>query len=346
MEPDHITAHSLHLPWITKQSAKDLLPARMSHTLTQDGKLVVLPVDVAAAVLFYRKSIADACGVDLSHIPDWADYIKKAKIMMYNRSSPGTVAPLDSSTHDPTGVIPDRYALSHPFEPAILLAREGTGSWLGESGNPYEPESRFKKVLELARNVRNAGIDAKVAAYSYQGINFLKKGKVITHCAGAWMEWYLKTRCLELAGDWRVAYPPGPIYTTSGGSYLAIPEHVPRENKKDGWNIINYLCTDPDAQLIILKTIGAFPVLTTVYNDPVIFEPDEYFGGQKTREIYRNIARQIPEQKITPWDLVSMNIFSQAITHVITSDKTVDQAYHDAKTEILKQMFKEMDNKK
>ncbi|MBN2533415.1 MAG: extracellular solute-binding protein, partial [Spirochaetales bacterium] len=313
-------------PYNGIQAGKDLAQIPLAQGLTENGKLIAMPVDVAPAVLFYRHRIANACGVDLENITDWADYIDKAKVLTSDTDFDGTI---------------DRYALSNFLDLAILLVREGNGSLFGESGNPYEPESKFKTILELARNVSDAGIDGKVNVYSDQGINVLRDGKIVTHFSGAWMEWYLKGRCPELTGDWRVAYPPGHVCANSGGTYLVIPGHVPGGRKRDAWNIIKYLCTDPDAQLIILKAIGAFPVLTTVYNDPVIFEPDEYFGGQKVRELYRTIARQIPEQKMTKWDLMCMNKFNQAMASVIAGTKTVDQAYDDAKSGMLMQMHEE-----
>jgi ABC-type glycerol-3-phosphate transport system substrate-binding protein len=37
-----------------------------------------------------------------------------------------------------------------------------------------------------------------------------------------------------------------------------------------------------------------FPALTSTYNDPLFTEPDPYFGDQVTREIYADVAENVP----------------------------------------------------
>ncbi|MBW8003511.1 MAG: extracellular solute-binding protein [Planctomycetes bacterium] len=48
----------------------------VSNATTRKGKIVAIPVDIAPAVMFYRKSLADKAGIDLSNIQSWDEYVE------------------------------------------------------------------------------------------------------------------------------------------------------------------------------------------------------------------------------------------------------------------------------
>ena len=297
----------------------NLVRFAMANATTVEGQLLALPVDISPAVLYYRKSITDDAGVDLSDISSWDDYIEIGKKLTVDKDGDGIV---------------DQYAITHASDFAITLLNGGKGDWFNH-GAVYEPADRYMSVLNLVDAVQNAGISAGYTPWSGEWINCFKENKVVTMISASWLGGHFKNwMAPDLAGDWRIAYLPGKTYSSYGGTYLGIPEQTDQSKKAKCFEIIQYLCTEPDAQLITMKTTDAFPALTTIYDDPIMDEPVEYYGGQKVRRIFVDIALNIPVQYPTKNDAVAMDIFNQAINAVISGTNSPDEAYEWAKKEV------------
>jgi len=310
-------------PYNGNAVGKDLVKFGMSNAATSDGKLVAMPVDIAPAIMFWRKSIVDDAGVDVSNIANWNEYIEIGKKLTVDKDGDGVI---------------DQYATTHPSDLAMIPLNGGKGDWF-KNDAPYEPKARFIAVLDLVNAVRTAGIDANFTPWSGEWINGFKEDKVVTMFSGAWLGGHFKNwMCPELAGDWRVSYPPAKTYSSYGGSYLSIPEQTDADKKNACWGIISYLTTSPEAQLLTFETTDAFPALTTVFSAPIMDEPVEYFGGQKVRQIYQDIARNIPVQNVSEYDAIALDIFNKSIGAVISDGIPVEQAYDEAKKEMLAQM--------
>ncbi len=99
--------------------------------------------------------------------------------------------------------------------------------------------------------------------------------------------------------------------------------------------MIKYLTTSSNAQLTTFETIDAFPALTTVFDDPIMNEPVEYFGGQKVRQLYAEIAREIPNAAVSEYDAAILSVFGNAITDVLVNDESVEDAYQTALNSVL-----------
>lgn len=301
-------------------AGKDLVKFAMANATTKKKQLVAMPVDIAPAVLFYRKSLADKAGVNLDNLKDWDEFIKVGKKLTIDKNGDGKI---------------DQYAIPHAAEVAMMPLNGGKGGWIDANGKPLEPKQKFIDSLNLVLNIRKAGIDADLGAWSGPWIQAFPDGTVAAIVNGAWWGGSLKNWVApDLSGDWRVAYLPGKQYASQGGTYLCIPENVPAEQKAAAWEIIKYLTTSPNAQLITFKTIDAFPALTTVYNDPVMNEPVEYFGGQKVRLIYADVARNIPAMTVSEYDAIINAIFGNAVTDVLVNGKTPEEAYKKALNDI------------
>lgn len=310
-------------PFKGKDAGKDLVKFGMSNATTVDGKLVALPVDIAPACFFYRKSVADKMGIKLDGIQNWDEYIQKAKQLTVDKNGDGKI---------------DQYALTNPMDVAMIPLNGGKGDWF-KGKDPLEPADRFKAVLKLTRAIRDAKIDANFPSWSGEWINSFKEGIVVTMFSGAWLGGHFKNwMAPNTAGDWRIDYPPGKAYASYGGSYIGIPEQTKADIKPFAWEVVKFLCTNPKAQITTFKTTDAFPALTTVYKDPVMAEPVEFYGGQKVRQIWADIGSKIPVQNVSEFDAIAVDIFNNAIKSVVDDKVPIDDAYNKAKQEIKNQM--------
>jgi multiple sugar transport system substrate-binding protein len=305
------------------QAGKDLVKFALSNATTTDGKLIALPVDIDPAVFFYRKSVADDLGVELKGIASWEEYIDKGKQLTIDTDSDGVI---------------DKYALPNPITVSMIPLNGGKGNWV-QDNEPLEPAGRFKDVLNLCKDIREAGIDANFPDWTGDWINSFREGSVVTTFSGASFGGYLESLLTPgAAGDWRVDYPPGKAYASYGGSYIGIPEQTGEEKQSIAWEVIKYFCTNPDAQMISFMTTDAFPALVPVFDNPVMLEPVDFYGGQKVNLIFQDIGKNIPEQNVSEYDYDAMDIFNNAIKAVVDDGVPVEEAYNTAKSEIKKQM--------
>jgi len=307
-------------PYNGLKAGSNLVKFAMSNATTSKGNLVAFPVDIAPAVLFYRKSLVDKAGVSVENLASWNDYIEVGKKLTIDKDGDGKI---------------DQYAITNPNDVAMTPLNGGKGGWFDKNGKALQPKAKFMNALNLVKDIREAGIDGDLGAWSGPWTQSFADGTVATMVDGAWFGGALKTWIApKLAGDWRVTYLPGKTYAALGGTYLSIPEKVPADQKPAAWEVIKYLSTSPNAQLTTFKTIDAFPALTTVYNDPIMSEPVPYFGGQKVREIYADIAQNIPSAPVSEYDAAVLSIFGNAITDVIVNKVSTEDAYQNALSKI------------
>jgi multiple sugar transport system substrate-binding protein len=144
--------------------------------------------------------------------------------------------------------------------------------------------------------------------------------------------------CPELSGDWRITYLPGKTYASYGGTYLGIPKQTSSQKAQVCFEIIKYLTTNPEAQLLAMKTTDAFPALTTVYKNPAMDKPYSYYGGQKVRKLFAEVALNIPAQKVSKYDAIASDIFNNKISKVIKGEISPEAGHKEAVAEMLKFM--------
>jgi multiple sugar transport system substrate-binding protein len=310
-------------PFNGKEAGKGLVKFGMSNATTVDGKLIALPVDTAPACFFYRKSVADKLAVKLDGIASWDEYMQKGKQLTIDKNGDGKI---------------DQYALPNAMDVAMIPLNGGKGDWF-KGKDPLEPADRFKGVLKLCKQIRESGIDAKFPDWSGEWINSFKEGVAVTMFSGAWLGGHLKNwMAPNTAGDWRIDYPPGKAYSSYGGSYIGIPEQTKKDVKPDAWEVVKFFTTNPVAQKTTFQTTDAFPALVSVFDDPIMSEPVDFYGGQKVRLIWGDIEKHIPEQNVSEYDAIAVDIFNNAIKSVVDDKVPIDDAYNKAKQEIKNQM--------
>ncbi len=300
-------------PFNAGKITKDIVAFSKANATTSSGNLIAMPVDIAPAVMFYRDDLAKKAGVKMDALKNWDEYIAAMKKM--------------------TDKANKVYGIEHPAAVAMIPLNGGKGGWF-QNGKALEPKAKFLDALTLVQKVKAAGVDGDLGAWSGPWSQSYLDGKIASIVNGAWFGGTLRTWLSPAAADgtsqWRVAYLPGKMMASLGGTYLSIPSTVPQPRKLVAWEIVKYLATSPVAQLTTFKEIDAFPALTSVYKDPVMDEPVAYYGGQKVRKIYADVALNIPENKVSEYDAVILGIWNTAVTAVVNGKATPAAAYADA----------------
>ena len=297
--------------------AADLEDKFVSYAWNQgkgaDGNQYGIPVDIGPGVMYYRRDVLEDAGLDIDDVTgDWDSFID------YGRKLKDQNVFLIADAADVAGTI------------VRTTVKDGEGLFFDEDGNSLITSDRFVKAFTVAKQIRDEGLDGQIGAWTNEWYDGFKTGTVATQLSGAWLLGHLQNwMAPDTAGKWGVSNLPDGIYGSWGGSFLAIPKQA--ENKQDAWAFIQFLTATPEAQISGLKTIGAFPVLTATYTDPAFDEPIAFLAGQQARQLFAEVAQNVPAVAPQRGDLIAEDVvMNGALFEVLNEDKDIMQALQDA----------------
>ncbi|MGD8231080.1 ABC transporter substrate-binding protein [Vibrio sp. TRT 1302] len=278
-----------------------------------DGDVYGMPVDLGPGVMYYRSDVFEKAGIDVNQaIKDWDTYIKAGETLkaqgVYLIASAADVAQAIIFTTVP----------------------EGEGLYFDADGNPVVTSPRFVHAFEVAKEIRDKGLDARVLAWSNEWYEGFRNGTFATQLSGAWLLGHLNNWIApETAGKWGVSNLPDGIYGSWGGSFLSIPTQS--KHQDEAWKLIEYMTTRRDIQLKHFETIAAFPANTTTYDDELFQQEVPFLGGQKARLLFAEVAKNIKPVAPAKGDHVARSIILEnALMEVLDEGKDIQTALKEA----------------
>ena len=306
-------------------NAKMLTSLFVNYTVPQatssDGRLVGMPADIGPGTTFYRKDLLEKAGVNPSEMNTWEGYIaagkklqaKDKKVFLIN--SAASAAALIWRTNIPAGE-----GIYFSKDNKVVVGPDN---------------ARWVKAFTVAKQIRDAKLDAKIGEWSNEWYEGFKTGTVATQFSGAWLQGHFQNwMAPETKGLWRVQDLPDGAFAPWGGSFYTIPNAS--KNKAEAWNIIKYLTMDRAQQIASFKGNGAFPGLKSAWNDSSFNDPVEFLGGQKARLLWKSAAQKIKPLDVNKYDSVAETIVTTQLTSVLDEGKDIKQALTDARAEIEK----------
>jgi len=312
-------------PYNAAQYRSKFVAYTFPQAMTDDGRMVAMPVDIGPGSMFYRTDFLKKAGVKPSDLnASWDSYIAAGKKIV--AANPGTF------------LIPDA------SEVAAIIIRTGLGAGEGlyfdkDKKVLVGPNSvRFTKAFTVAKAVRDAKLDARAGgAFSGDWTTAFQKGNLATEVSGAWLVGHMQNwLAKDFAGKWASQQLPGKSYTSYGGSFYGIPSQS--KHPSEAWDLIQYLTTDADQQVLAFKTTGAFPALKAAQNAPLFNEGVAYLADQKARLVWKKAANQIKPIDVNRLDSVADQIVNDALSTVLDGSKTVAQALTDAQALIARRV--------
>lgn len=303
----------------------DLVKYKWIQGSTADGRLVCMPWDIGPAGVWYRTDLFEANGLpsDPAEVEKlfggkdhtWDDFATVAKT-------------LSDKSGGKTKMIAD--AGNEIFGASYRQQGEG---W--QEGNKILIEEKATRPMQLAAQWRKDGLDANIpwwgADFNAGMTNNAFAGMVIA----AWMQGGLTRDHPETVGKWRVVHAPEANYNW-GGSFTAIPEQC--KVKDAAWKFVQWSCLTADGQNTLFKATGVMPAYKPAWKDPLYEQPVDFFGGQRTYQIWTEIADNIPAIPRTPNDLQLDDIVGAERDLVMKEGKDPAQAVKDAEAEALKRI--------
>jgi multiple sugar transport system substrate-binding protein len=282
--------------------------AQSSHGQTS------MPTDIGPGVMFYRSDLLQKAKVNPQDLTrDWPSFIHAGK-----------------SIKAQTGA----YLVAHARDVKDLIIRSNLqpaeGVYFDEQRRSLVGTSaRFKLAFEVARQIRQEGLDARVLTWSNEWGESLRRGHVAVQMMGAWLGGHLQNWLApQTAGLWRSGPLPHGVSVSWGGTFYAIPKHA--THKELAWDLIQYLTTHAPQQQMAFERFNAFPALLSAQEGAYFEQEVPFLAGQKARLFWRDTARKIQAHPFFKNDAIAEELVNAQLDLVLTRGKSVEAALADA----------------
>ncbi len=295
---------------------------------TADGRLIAIPVDIAPGAMFYRHDRFEEIGMGVDDVlGSWDDLIAFGKEVTRDLDGDG---------------VNDVYLIADAADVYAGMIRtgveEGQGIYFDSEGNVLVNSERFHEAFRVAKEIRDAGLDAQIGAWSNEWYQAFKDGTVAVQLSGAWLAGSLRDwMAPDTAGLWGASNLPGGSYSTWGGSFFGIPVAADDANKELAWDFIQYMTTTEEAQQMAFDKIEAFPSIKSLWDEPMMSEPDPFLNGQQARLLYVDIIGNISGTTTHPGDVIAAEIVAGALSQVLNEDRDIADALMEAERLIERQ---------
>jgi multiple sugar transport system substrate-binding protein len=304
-------------PFNAGQYEKEMVSYKWTQASTPDGRLVAFPWDIGPATFFYRRDLFEQAGLP-------SDPESVAELVS---TWPGFIDVATKLTN------PDaqRWAMGNASD--IVYTNFAHRNFFDADWNCVVNNERAVQLLTYAQEARNAGIDAKVDNWSAEWQTMLGNDSIAIQFGGAWfggfLKGWLKPEGVEWESKWGIFEVPEDPGSNWGGSFLSIPEQS--QNKEAAWKFIEFALANKASQNKMFAAVDYFPAYIPAFDDPMYQEADPFFGGQKTREMWVDIAaNKIQPFVTTPMDAQAEQIFmsyvKKALDQNLDPQTTLDEA--------------------
>lgn len=301
----------------------------------KDGKYYAMPLDSGPVVTYYRRDVFQKAG--LKNDPDsagellatWDSYLQTCKTI---KEKTGLFCFAQNKANNS----------ARWYE--TMLWQQGLG-YTDAKGNITVDSPDNIATLEKLNEFWKANLLSDELEWNdgwYAQLGSIDK-PVATLVEAAWMGVFLKDWIAPgTAGRWGVTLMPamkaGQVRAANdGGSGFMIPEQS--KNKDAAWAFVEFVTARERSQNKIFAAGDIFPSFEPAYGDPLYYEPDSFFGGQKTRQLYVQVVKQVPTAYIYGPNYQEINGYVQtAIQKVATGKMSPADALKEAATIARKQI--------
>ncbi len=291
------------------------VPYAYAQATSRDGRVVAAPTDIGPGTLLYRSDILAKAGVSEAELTQsWESYVASGA-----RIKAATGAYLMAHARDMKDIV-----IRTGIEP-------GQGLYFDKQNRVLVDSPRFTRAFELARQVRQQKLDAKVGAWSNEWSEGFKRGSIATQLTGAWLAGHLNNWLAPgTKGLWRAAPLPEGAFAAYGGTFFAIARGAPAAHKVLAWEFIQMMTLDRGVQLAAFKSQDAFPALMEAHDDPFFEQPIAFLNGQAARVGWRTAAQRITAVDVHKQDAFADEVINTELDKVLDRGKDIATALADA----------------
>ncbi len=292
--------------------------------MTADGKLLGFPMDTGPTALFYRADVFEQAGLPSdpatvsAQMSTWEDYFAAGQQLQ--AALPGVFL-LDSAN--------EIYTTSLRQSADYYVTRDDV--YIGDGAS-------VRRSWDLGVTANRLGLVIKANSGSSDWNAAATTGRLASFANAVWMKGTLADAAGDTAGLWRIAQSPGGA-GNRGGSFLAITAASPKQEL--AWDIIRTI-QSPAGQLTGYTALSLYPAATSALSDPALNQPEPFYSGQNTNEVFSVAAQNVPNFYFSPADNVIHPIFTDEMTNVAILGKDPEQAWADAQDQVRREVEHKM----
>lgn len=302
-------------PYRVDRWRAQLVPYAYDQAISQRGAVVAAPADIGPGTMLYRADIVARAGVTEDELTrSWDSYVT-AGLRIKRLTGASLIADVNEIKDIliRTGIQP------------------GEGIYFDSESRVLVESPRFVRAFEVALQARRLKLDAKVAAWSNDWAENLKRGRLATELGGAWLVGQLSNWVApQTAGLWRAAPLPEGANAGYGGAFYAMPRRSEPARKALAWQFIQLMTLDRERQLAAFQSHDAFPALLAAHDDPFFEQPVAFLGGQKARLMWREAARRISASPVHKQNNFANEVVGTELDKVLNRGKDIATALGDA----------------
>jgi cellobiose transport system substrate-binding protein len=299
----------------------EYLPWKWKQGLSKDGSsLIGLGTDVGGMAMCYRTDKFAAAGLPTERDqvsalwPTWDQYIEVGKTF--------TAKVKDSKFYDSSG---------NMFRAQVGQAPVGvydSNDTIVVGTNPA-----IKTAWNTTVTAIEAGLSAKIAAWTPEWNTGFAQGSFATIVCPAWMTAYIEGQAKDAAGKWDVATVPGGS-GNMGGSHLVLPAQG--KNAAQAADLVKFLLS-AENQIRVFKDKGNFPSLPKLYNDPAVTAFSKpFFNDAPIGKIFSEAAIALKPQYEGPRAGDVMNTIGQGLGRIEEGKQSPDAAWQQVLADVEK----------
>jgi lactose/L-arabinose transport system substrate-binding protein len=288
--------------------------------IQKSNRYYAMPWDPGPVGVFYRRDIFQQAGVDPASIQTWDDFYQAAKTI---KAKTGSFMWQQAKARNDGRV----------FE--TLLWQRGTGYVNAKGDVILDKDPKVLETLEYIGRFWTDGLAADQEPWTDPWYKAQAGGGTATVIDAVWMGTFFKSFIAPKAsGSWGVSMLPvweagGSRASNDGGSVLAIFDQS--QQKEAAWAYVQFHLGRDQSQLQIYEKTDIFPSLKSSFQDPFFQEGDPYFGDEKVRSMFADIAAKIPNAGIYSKDYQAMsNLLTPEIQKYALGQQSAQQALANA----------------
>jgi cellobiose transport system substrate-binding protein len=300
----------------------DYLDWKWQQGLSKDGKsLIGLGTDVGGLAMCYRNDLFGQAGLptkrdEVSKLwPSWEAYIETGKRF--------TAA----------GIKGSKFVDSPGEVFRAIVAQAPVGVYDDQDNIVVGSNPDVRKAWDLSMAMIEAGLSAKIAAFSPEWNTGFQKGSFATVICPAWMTAYIQDQAKNASGKWDIAAVPGGA-GNSGGSHLTVPKQS--KNAKEAAELVTWL-TAPEQQRKVFEATGNFPSIPALYDDPKVQSfTKPFFNNAPVGKIYSDAAKAVKPQHLGPKEGDVRTAIGNGISRVEQGKQAPDAAWQQVLSDVEK----------
>lgn len=203
-------------------------------------------------------------------------------------------------------------------------------------GDKLVVDENMMKFVDYAKQIRDAGIDAKLAQWSAPWSAAMSGPvndvNVFGYVLPTWgLKYVLQNNAPKTSGDWGLAKAPAAYYW--GGTWIGMYSKSP--NKEIAWQFVKFMASKQFAAWN-MKEYGDFPSNLEVIKDATAGDSGKaaFAGNQNVAKTYSEILPSVTSKLVTKYDETINTKFQSNLDLYVTGKKSKDEFLQQFKADV------------